>query len=75
MDIVTHTCLALGCMAACYFWGRYLSKREILEDVTEKILMSLEEGGFIKTTVDADGDVELIPIAEIIKEDRIANSN
>ena len=27
-----------------------------------------------KTAVDADGDVELIPIAEIIRDDRIENS-
>jgi len=62
MDIVTHTCLALGCMAGCYFWGRYLSKREIVGDVIEKMLMSLEEDGFIKTIEDENGDKELIKV-------------
>ncbi len=62
MDIVTHTCLALGCMAGCYFWGRYLSKREIVGDVIEKMLMSLEEGGFIKTTEDENGEKELVKV-------------
>ena len=70
MDIVTHTCLALGCMAGCYFWGRYLAKREVLEKVIEKTLMSLDEGGFIKTVEDENGDKELVPISEILAESK-----
>ena len=62
MDIVTHTCLALGCMAGCYFWGRYLSKREIVGDVIEKMLMSLEEDGFIKIEEDENGEKELVKV-------------
>lgn len=65
MDIVTHTCLALGCMAGCYFWGRSFSKREILENVIGSTLASLEEEGFIKTIEDENGDKELVPISEI----------
>ena len=60
MDAITHTLLAVVCMAGCYFWGRYLSKREILEDVIEKMLMSLEEGGFIKIEEDENGEKELV---------------
>ena len=63
MDIVTHTCLALGCMAGCYFWGRYLAKREVLENVIEKTLMSLDEGGFIKIEEDENGEKELVKVA------------
>ena len=70
MDIVTHTCLALGCMAGCYFWGRYLAKREVLENVIENTLMSLDEGGFIKTVEDENGDKELVPISEILAESK-----
>jgi len=70
MDIVTHTCLALGCMAGCYFWGRYLAKREVLENVIEKTLISLEESGFIKTVKDENGDKELVPISEILAESK-----
>jgi len=38
-------------------------------------MKKLESGGYIKTTVDSDGEIELIPISEIIREDRIAKSN
>ena len=75
MDAFTHTFLATGCIAAAFYAGRYFTVQSLSEEMVGFIMEKLEEGGFIKTTVDADGDVELIPIAEIIKEDRIANSN
>ena len=62
MDAITHTLLAVVCMAGCYFWGRYLSKREILEDVIEKMLTSLEEDGFIKIEEDENGEKELVKV-------------
>ena len=62
MDAITHTLLAVVCMSGCYFWGRYLSKREILEDLVEKMLISLEEGGFIKIEEDENGEKELIRV-------------
>ena len=39
------------------------------------VLDSLEKDGFIKTVTDSDGEVEIVSIADIIREDRIANSN
>ena len=62
MDAMTHTLLAVVCMAACYFWGRYLSKREIVGDVIEKMLVSLEEDGFIKIEEDENGEKELVKV-------------
>ena len=75
MDAFTHTFLATGCIAAAFYAGRYFTVQSMSEEMVSFTMEQLEKGGFIKTTVDADGDVELIPIAEIIKEDRIANSN
>ena len=62
MDAITHTLLAVVCMAACYFWGRYFSKREILEEAIASMLAALEEGGFIKTVEDENGEKELIKV-------------
>lgn len=75
MDSLLHTLLATGCIAASFYAGRYFTVQSMSEEMVSFTMEKLEEGGFIKTTIDADGDVELIPIAEIIKEDRIANSN
>jgi hypothetical protein len=75
MDSLIHTLLATGCIAAAFYAGRYFTIQSLAEEMITFTMEKLESGGFIKTTIDADGDVELIPIAEIIKEDRIANSN
>ena len=74
MDSLLHTLLATGCIAAAFYAGRYFPVQSMSEEMTSFIMEKLEEGGFIKTAVDADGDVELIPIAEIIRDDRIENS-
>ncbi len=66
MDVVTHTLFAGAAMAATYFWGRYLAKKEILESAVECMLTSLEKDGFIRTVEDENGDKELIPISEIL---------
>ena len=66
MDIVTHTLIAGACMAATYFWGRYLSKMDILENVVDTMFRTLEKEDFIRTVEDENGDKELVPISEIL---------
>ena len=75
MDSLIHTLLATGCIAVAFYAGRYFTVQSLSEDMVAFIMKNLEKGGYIKTAVDSDGEVELIPISEIIREDRIANSN
>ena len=75
MDSLIHTLLATGCIAAAFYAGRYFTIHSLSEEMVTFVMKRLESGGYIKTTVDSDGEVELIPISEIIREDRIANSN
>ena len=75
MDSLLHTLLATGCIAAAFYAGRYFTAQSLSEEMVTFVMKRLESGGYIKTTVDSDGEVELIPISEIIREDRIANSN
>ena len=75
MDSLLHTLLATGCIAAAFYAGRYFTIHSLSEEMVTFVMKRLESGGYIKTTVDSDGEVELIPISEIIREDRIANSN
>ena len=75
MDSLIHTLLATGCIAAAFYAGRYFTVQSLSEEMVAFIMKKLESGGYIKTTVDSDGEIELIPISEIIREDRIAKSN
>lgn len=65
MDVYLHTVITFCFMVATYIWGRYGTKKEILEDVISSMLDSLEKDGFIKTEIDENGEKELIPISEI----------
>ena len=64
----THTLLAVGLMLGAYLLGRYLESRTIVENAIGSTLESLENGGYIRTAIDKDGDKELIPISEIVAE-------
>ena len=75
MDSLLHTLLATGCIAAAFYAGRYFTVQSLSEEMVTFTMAKLENDGFIKTTVDSDGEIELIPISQIIREDRIANSN
>ena len=49
-------------MSACvisYFWGKYQTDPAVVICLT---LDSLEKGGYIKTKLNKDGDVELIKL-------------
>jgi DNA-binding MarR family transcriptional regulator len=66
MDTYIHTILATGCLAGAYYVGRYISNRNLPENIVSAMLEKLEKDGFISTTIDKDGDKELIPVSELI---------
>tara|TARA_A100000164_G_scaffold379384_1_gene423514 strand:- start:1444 stop:1671 length:228 start_codon:yes stop_codon:yes gene_type:complete len=65
MDVYTHTLIAVGCVAAAFYAGLYFNKRSIVNNIVTHLLETLERDGFIKTIIDKDGDVTMIPISEI----------
>ena len=66
MDIYIHTMIATGCLAGAYYIGKYVSGKNMIENVIETLLETLEKEGFIATVLDKDGDKELIPVSELI---------
>ena len=66
MDIYIHTMIATGCLAGAYYIGKYVSGKNMIENVIETLLETLEKDGFIATVLDKDGDKELIPVSEMI---------
>jgi hypothetical protein len=65
MDVYIHTVIAVVFMGACYLWGKYLTKLEMLDGIVTTMLDTLEKEGFIRTIKDDDGDMTLVPISEI----------
>jgi methyltransferase-like protein len=66
MDIYIHTMIATGCLAGAYYIGKYVSGKNMIENIIETLLETLEKDGFIATGLDKDGDKELIPVSEMI---------
>ena len=52
--------------------GEWIGGKKKTDDVLEKTVAltieTLERDGFIRTEIDKDGDVELIPISELITD-------
>jgi DNA-binding PadR family transcriptional regulator len=57
-------------MYGAYMLGKYFESRNITEKLHEEVvthmLEMLEREGFIKSSIDKDGDKELVPISEIM---------
>ena len=72
MDPITHTALAIGSLLVFFFVGEWIGGKKKTDDVLEKTVAltieTLERDGFIRTEIDKDGDVELIPISELITD-------
>ena len=72
MDPITHTALAVGSLVGFFLAGEWIVRKKKAEAVLEKTVAltieTLERDGFIRTEIDKDGDVELIPISELITD-------
>ena len=66
MDSILHALIAVGCMVASYYAGRHFSNKQDTHSIVDKLLSTLEKEGFIHTTIDKDGEKEIIPVSEII---------
>ena len=66
MDTYIHTIIATGCIAGAYYIGKYVSGKNMIENILANLLEALEKDGFIATVLDKDGDKELIPVSELI---------
>ena len=66
METYIHTMIATGCIAAAYYAGKYVSGKNMIEDIISNLLETLEKEGFIATAIDNDGDKELIPVSALI---------
>ena len=72
MDPITHTLLAVGSLVGFFLVGEWLGRKKGTDDTLEATVAltieTLERDGFLKTEIDSDGEVELVPISELITD-------
>ena len=62
--VSTAFMIAMGGSIATYFWGKHSSLRKE-EETVRKLITLLEEGGYVKTIIDKDGEEQLVKIDDI----------
>ena len=62
MTGVEHAILATSCLAAFFYAGKHIGKKEKVEDIITHTLNQLEKGNFVKVKKDKNGEKELIPL-------------
>ena len=72
MDVFTHTALAVGSLVGFFLAGEWVGRKKKTDDVLERTVAltieTLERDGFLRTEIDKDGEVELVPISELITD-------
>ena len=61
LTALPHALIAVSCMLATYMWGYHLAVKELSISVVDQVMNELEDNGIIKTKIDGDDKVLLVP--------------
>tara|TARA_Y100001951_G_C11086539_1_gene154318 strand:+ start:88 stop:321 length:234 start_codon:yes stop_codon:yes gene_type:complete len=76
MNAYLHTVLAILPIFIAYWAGHTWGRQAFVENMLSDFLSKLSNDGFIRTEKDKDGELELVPISEIVaKSLRDANNH
>ena len=63
MTAIEHAILATSILAAFFYYGKYLGKKQVVDEIIEHTLATLEKGNYIKVKYHGDSkEKELIPL-------------
>jgi hypothetical protein len=66
MNVYLHTIVAVLPMIAAYLAGKHWGRESFVEDIVGNLISKLVDDGFIRTVKDKDGELELVPISEVV---------
>tara|TARA_B100000780_G_scaffold256357_1_gene205490 strand:+ start:107 stop:301 length:195 start_codon:yes stop_codon:yes gene_type:complete len=62
IEVLTAFCITAVACIATYFWGKAQTNVNVIAD---KLLDTLKNGGYIKTKLDKNGEMELIKLKDL----------
>ena len=68
MNIYLHTIIAILPIFIAYWIGTGRGRESFVNDIVSNFLSTLDKEGFVRTETDEDGELELIPISEVVAE-------
>ena len=66
MNAYIHTIIAILPIFIAYWAGTGRGRDTFIKNVLNNLISKLDKDGFIRTETDEDGEVELIPISEVV---------
>ena len=66
MNVYLHAVIAISPIFIAYWVGRTWGRQAFVENMLSNFISKLSKDGFIRTTKDKNGEVELVPISEIV---------
>ena len=66
MNAYLHAIIAILPIFIAYWAGTGRGRDSFVNDIMSKLISKLDKEGFIRTKTDEDGEVELIPISEVV---------
>ena len=68
MNVYLHTIIAILPIFIAYWIGTGRGRESFVNDIVSNFLSTLDKEGFVRTETDKDGELELIPISEVVAE-------
>ena len=66
MNAYLHAIIAILPILIAYWAGTGRGRESFVNNIISKLISKLDKEGFIRTKTDEDGEVELIPISEVV---------
>jgi len=66
MNVYLHAVIAILPIFIAYWVGRTWGRQAFVEKMLSNFISKLSKDGFIRTTKDKNGELELVPISEIV---------
>ena len=66
MNVYLHAVIAISPIFIAYWVGRTWGREAFVENMLSDFISKLSKDGFIRTTKAKNGELELVPISEIV---------
>ena len=66
MNVYLHAVIAISPIFIAYWVGRTWGRQAFVENMLSNFISKLSKDGFIRTTKAKNGELELVPISEIV---------
>ena len=66
MNVYLHAIIAILPIFIAYWAGRTWGREAFVSDIISKLISKLDKEGFVRTETDEDGELELVPISDVV---------